>query len=69
MPLLAAVLERFVTASQDHADQDLAAIYEVGGPGKPCIEPNAAAHVCGDRVGRVGYGRGLAPTLRAPGDR
>src|ERR1700730_3425840 len=34
MPLLAAVLERFVTASQDHADQDLAAIYEVGGPGK-----------------------------------
>jgi 3-hydroxyisobutyrate dehydrogenase len=35
MPLLDAVLERFVTASQDHADQDLAAIYEVGGPGKP----------------------------------
>lgn len=34
MPLLDAVLERFVTASQDHADQDLAAIYEVGGPGK-----------------------------------
>src|SRR5205085_5949028 len=35
MPLLDAVLERFVTASQDHADQDLAAIYELGGPLKP----------------------------------
>ena len=34
MPLLDAVLERFVTASQDHADQDVAAIYELGGPGK-----------------------------------
>jgi 3-hydroxyisobutyrate dehydrogenase len=34
MPLLDAVLERFVTASQDHADEDLAAIYELGGPGK-----------------------------------
>ncbi|MDQ5874106.1 MAG: NAD(P)-dependent oxidoreductase [Actinomycetota bacterium] len=34
MPLLDAVLERFVTASQDHADQDLAAIYELGGPAK-----------------------------------
>ena len=33
MPLLDAVLERFVAASQDHADQDLAAIYELaGGP-------------------------------------
>jgi 3-hydroxyisobutyrate dehydrogenase len=34
MPLLEAVLERFVTASQDVADQDLAAIYELGGPAK-----------------------------------
>jgi 3-hydroxyisobutyrate dehydrogenase len=34
MPLLDAVLERFVTASQDHGDQDLAAIYELGAPGK-----------------------------------
>jgi 3-hydroxyisobutyrate dehydrogenase len=34
MPLLDAVLERFGTASQEHADQDLAAIYELGGPAK-----------------------------------
>ncbi len=34
MPLLDAVLERFVTANQDHADQDLAAVYELGGPVK-----------------------------------
>ena len=32
MPLLDVVLERFTTASQDLADQDLAAIYELGGP-------------------------------------
>jgi 3-hydroxyisobutyrate dehydrogenase len=32
MPLLEAVLERFVAASQDVADQDVAAIYELGGP-------------------------------------
>jgi 3-hydroxyisobutyrate dehydrogenase len=32
MPLLDAVLERFTTASQDLADQDLAAIYELDGP-------------------------------------
>jgi 3-hydroxyisobutyrate dehydrogenase len=32
MPLLDVVLERFMTASQDLADQDLAAIYELGGP-------------------------------------
>jgi 3-hydroxyisobutyrate dehydrogenase len=32
MPLLDAVLERFVSASQDHADEDVAAIYELGGP-------------------------------------
>lgn len=32
MPLLDAVLERFVTASENLADQDLAAIYELGGP-------------------------------------
>jgi 3-hydroxyisobutyrate dehydrogenase len=32
MPLLDAVLERFATASEDLADQDLAAIYELGGP-------------------------------------
>ena len=34
MPLLHAVLETFMTASQDLADQDLAAIYELGGPAK-----------------------------------
>jgi 3-hydroxyisobutyrate dehydrogenase len=33
MPLLDAVLERFVTASEDLADQDLAAIYELRDPG------------------------------------
>ena len=32
MPLLEAVLERFTTVSQDIADQDLAAIYELDGP-------------------------------------
>jgi 3-hydroxyisobutyrate dehydrogenase len=32
MPLLDVVLEQFRTASQDFADQDLAAIYELGGP-------------------------------------
>ena len=32
MPLLHAVLETFMTASQDLADQDLAAIYELDGP-------------------------------------
>jgi 3-hydroxyisobutyrate dehydrogenase-like beta-hydroxyacid dehydrogenase len=32
MPLLDAVLERFVTAGEDLADQDLAAIYELDGP-------------------------------------
>jgi 3-hydroxyisobutyrate dehydrogenase len=32
MPLLDAVLERFATATGDLADQDLAAIYELGGP-------------------------------------
>jgi len=32
MPLLDAVLERFVSAGGDLADQDLAAIYELGGP-------------------------------------
>ena len=35
MPLLDAVLERFMTASQDFADQDLAATYELDGPAKP----------------------------------
>jgi len=34
MPLLDAVLDRFSTASHDHADEDLAAIYELGGPAK-----------------------------------
>jgi 3-hydroxyisobutyrate dehydrogenase len=34
MPLLDAVLERFVAANQDHADQDLAAVYELGEPVK-----------------------------------
>jgi 3-hydroxyisobutyrate dehydrogenase len=34
MPLLDAVLERFMAASQDLADQDLAAIYELDGPAK-----------------------------------
>jgi 3-hydroxyisobutyrate dehydrogenase len=32
MPLLDAVVERFATASEDLADQDLAAIYELDGP-------------------------------------
>jgi 3-hydroxyisobutyrate dehydrogenase len=32
MPLLDVVLERFMTASQHRGDQDLAAIYELGGP-------------------------------------
>jgi 3-hydroxyisobutyrate dehydrogenase len=32
MPLLDVILERFMTASQELADQDLAAIYELGGP-------------------------------------
>ena len=32
MPLLDVVLERFTAASQDLADQDLAAIYERDGP-------------------------------------
>jgi 3-hydroxyisobutyrate dehydrogenase len=32
MPLLDAVLERFATASEDLADQDVAAIYELDGP-------------------------------------
>ena len=32
MPLLDAVLERYATASEDLADQDLAAIYELHGP-------------------------------------
>src|SRR6476646_6856432 len=30
MPLLDVVLELFLTASEDHADEDLAAVYEVG---------------------------------------
>jgi 3-hydroxyisobutyrate dehydrogenase len=34
MPLLDAVLDRFTTAGQELADQDLAAIYELDGPGK-----------------------------------
>lgn len=34
VPLLHAVLETFMTASQDLADQDLAAIYELDGPAK-----------------------------------
>src|SRR4051812_20662316 len=34
MPLLDTVLDRFSTASHDHADEDLAAIYELGGPAK-----------------------------------
>jgi 3-hydroxyisobutyrate dehydrogenase len=33
MPLLDAAIERFASASEDLADQDLAAIYELGGPG------------------------------------
>ncbi len=34
MPVLDAVLERFTSAGQELADQDLAAIYELDGPGK-----------------------------------
>jgi hypothetical protein len=32
MPLLDVVHERFLTAREDHADEDLAAVYEVGRP-------------------------------------
>ena len=32
MPLLDVVHERFLTANEDHADEDLAAVYEVGRP-------------------------------------
>ena len=35
MPLLDVVLERFIAASRDLADQDLAAIYEVDRPAGP----------------------------------
>ena len=35
MPLLDVVLERFMAASRDLADQDLAAIYELDGPAGP----------------------------------
>ncbi len=35
MPLLEAVLERFVAASHDLGDQDVAAIYELGGSFRP----------------------------------
>jgi 3-hydroxyisobutyrate dehydrogenase len=34
MPLLDVVLERFSAASEDHADEDLAAIYELGRAGR-----------------------------------
>jgi 3-hydroxyisobutyrate dehydrogenase len=34
MPLLDVVLERFLAAEEDHADEDLAAVYEVAGSGK-----------------------------------
>jgi len=33
MPVLDVVLERFLTANEDHADEDLAAVYEVGRSG------------------------------------
>ncbi|MCW2980572.1 MAG: 3-hydroxyisobutyrate dehydrogenase [Solirubrobacterales bacterium] len=33
MPLLDVVYQRFVTADEEHADEDLAAVYEVGRPG------------------------------------
>jgi hypothetical protein len=32
MPLLDVVHERFLTTNEDHADEDLAAVYEVGRP-------------------------------------
>jgi 3-hydroxyisobutyrate dehydrogenase-like beta-hydroxyacid dehydrogenase len=32
MPLLDVVHQRFLTADEDHADEDLAAVYEVGRP-------------------------------------
>jgi hypothetical protein len=35
MPLLEAALERFMAASHDLADQDVAAIYELDGPSRP----------------------------------
>jgi 3-hydroxyisobutyrate dehydrogenase len=34
MPLLDATYERFLAADEDHADEDLAAVYEVGGSDK-----------------------------------
>lgn len=33
MPLLDATYERFLAADEDHADEDLAAVYEVGRSG------------------------------------
>jgi 3-hydroxyisobutyrate dehydrogenase len=33
MPVLDVVLERFSLANEDHADQDLVAVYELGVPG------------------------------------
>jgi hypothetical protein len=33
MPVLEVVLERFSSASEDHADQDLASVYELGRSG------------------------------------
>ena len=33
MPVLDVVLERFSSANEDHADQDLASVYELGRPG------------------------------------
>jgi hypothetical protein len=41
MPLLDTVFERFMTASQDFADQDLAAIYELDRPAKSQSDPRA----------------------------
>jgi 3-hydroxyisobutyrate dehydrogenase len=58
IPMLGAVLERFVTASQDHADEDLAAIYELGGPGSPDWVPRP---LCVDRQLRVDAGKPNAP--------
>ena len=33
MPVLDVVLERFLSANEDHADEDLASVYELGRPG------------------------------------
>jgi 3-hydroxyisobutyrate dehydrogenase len=47
MPLLDAVLERFMAAGPDLADQDLAAIYELDGPGTDLSKPASSRRAAG----------------------